>query len=325
MNLHYESEEWPVDGVFRISRGSVTSVCTLRVELREGDLMGRGEGTPYAYFGQSMEGCFEQLEQVRPAVEEGLERADLQDLLPPTAARNALDCALWDLEAKRSGIPVWKTAGLARFEPVTSAYTISVDEPATMAAHASRARQRPLLKVKLGGGDDLPRITAVQAAAPSCRMIVDANEAWSLEDLTHLAPELAKLGVELIEQPLPAGDDADLEGYRGPVPLCADESCRHRASLDSIEGRYQFINIKLDKTGGLTEALLLADAAEEIGLGLMVGCMLGTSLAMAPATIVANRCDFVDLDGPLLLAADRTPAIEYRNSVLMPPLPTLWG
>jgi len=325
VRFHYGSETWSVAGVFRISRGEVTSVETVLVELHDSGSVGRGEGTPYAHFGWTMKATLESLESVRAAVEKGITREELQELLPPGAARNALDCALWDLEAKKSGEPAWRAAGLESFAPIVTAYTISVDEPAVMAARAAEASHRPLLKVKMGGGGDLPRIAAVRQAAPSSGLIVDANEAWDLETLQTLGPQLAELGVQLIEQPLPAAEDECLRDYRGPVPLCADESCRDRSSLDSVVGLYQFINIKLDKTGGLTEALLLAEDARQRGLQLMVGCMLGTSLAMAPGTIIGSQSTFVDLDGPLLLAEDRVPGIHYEGSVMSPPPSELWG
>ena len=330
MRLICRAETWPVTGVFRISRAEVRSVETLLVTVDDaGGFVGRGEGTPYAHFGWTMEGSLASLEEVRTMVEWGITRDELQDMLPAGAARNALDCALWDWEAKMTGVPVWRAAGLQSYGPITTAYTISVDEPEVMAARAAEASRRPLLKVKMGGGDDgredLVRIAAVRQAAQSSALIVDANEAWDLETLQTLAPELADLGVQLIEQPLPAAEDECLVDYRGPVPLCADESCRDRSSLDSVVGRYQFINIKLDKTGGLTEALRLAEEAHARGLGLMVGCMLGTSLAMAPGTIIGARATFVDLDGPLLLAEDRIPGIHYEGSVMYPPPADVWG
>ena len=325
MKIRYRAETWPVAGVFRIARGAVTSVDTLLVELEEDGVSGRGEATPESHYDQRLERCFEQLETVRPRLDSGVSRQQLQELLPAGAARNALDCALWDLEAKKTAVPAWQTAGLERFATITTAYTISVDTVDAMAAQAAKSSGRPLLKIKMAGGEDLERITAVRRAAPSSRIIVDANEAWDMDGLREIAPELAMLGVELIEQPLPAAHDASLSSYESPVPLCADEACLDRSSLDHVEGRYQFINIKLDKTGGLTEALLLAAAAEGRGLRLMVGCMLGTSLAMAPAAIIGNRAEFVDLDGPLLLAEDRDPGIDYQNSLMAPPPPELWG
>jgi L-alanine-DL-glutamate epimerase-like enolase superfamily enzyme len=324
VKIRYRAETWPVAGVFRISRATMTEAETLLVEIEEEGVTGRGEGNPEARYEESNASCAEQLEVLIPLLERGIDRLSLQRLLPSGSTRNALDCALWDLEARHSGGPAWKAAGIDALRPVTSAYTISMDDVETMAGRAAESRNRPLLKIKLGDAEDLDRVRAVRRAAPDSRLIVDANEAWDFDLLRDLAPCLNELGVGLIEQPLPAGRDEALAGYRSPVPLCADESCRDRSSLADCVGRYDYINIKLDKTGGLTEALRLAHEAQLAGLRLMVGCMLGTSLAMAPAMIVAQLCDFVDLDGPLLLARDRTPRITYENSV-MKPQPDLWG
>ena len=329
MRLRSSSETWPVAGVFRIARGAVTSVDVVVAELEDDGLVGRGEGCPESRYREGVAGSLGQLEAVRGRVEAGIGRGELQSLLPPGAARNALDCALWDLEAKRSDQPAWRIAGLGGMEELVTAYTISLDRPEAMGERARSAGERPLLKIKLGGEGGAPadtaRVAAVRDAAPAARLIVDANEAWSLEQLRELAPRLAELGVELIEQPLPASADAALEGFRSAVPLAADESCRDRTSLPAVMGRYQFVNIKLDKTGGLTEALALAEAAAAQGLRLMVGCMLGTSLAMAPAALVGQRCEFVDLDGPLLLASDRVPCIRYDRGVMLPAPRELWG
>jgi L-alanine-DL-glutamate epimerase-like enolase superfamily enzyme len=296
-------------------------------ELREGGLLGRGEAVPYARYGESPEAVVATLEGLAGAVAAGLDREGLARLLPAGAARNALDCALWDLEARRAGRPVWQLAGLGLAPgPVVTAFTLSLDRPEAMAAAARAAGGRPLLKLKLGGQEVLERVRAVRAAVPRARLMVDANEAWSLDQLHHLAPELARLGVELIEQPLPAGADDGLRpGAAGPVPLAADESCHGRDSLERLVGRYQLINIKLDKTGGLTEALRLKAAAEAAGLGIMVGCMVATSLAMAPALLVAQGAAVVDLDGPLLLAVDRVPGLRYESATVYPPEPGLWG
>jgi L-alanine-DL-glutamate epimerase-like enolase superfamily enzyme len=322
-------ETWPVAGVFRISRGAVTSVEVVVVEVEDEGLVGRGEGCPESRYREGTEGCLEQLESVRAHAEAGLDRDELQDLLPAGAARNALDCALWDLEAKRRDAPAWRVAGLRGMQELVTAYTISLDRPETMGQRAGEAADRPLLKLKLGGEGgapaDVARVAAVRQAAPSARLIVDANEAWTIDQLREVAPRLAELGVELIEQPLPSSADDVLEGYQGAVPLCADESCRDRTSLPGVRGRYQFVNIKLDKTGGLTEALALASAAQAADLRLMVGCMLGTSLAMAPAALIGQRCEFVDLDGPLLLAEDRVPCIRYDRGVMLPAPRELWG
>jgi L-alanine-DL-glutamate epimerase-like enolase superfamily enzyme len=322
-------ETWPVAGVFRIARGAVTEVEVIVVEVEDNGLVGRGEGCPEARYREGAAHSLEQLESVRRHAEAGLDRAELQDLLPAGAARNALDCALWDLEAKRRDSPAWRVAGLNGMQELLTAYTISLDRPEVMGEKAKASSDRPLLKIKLGGEggaqSDIARVEAVRKGAPEARLIVDANEAWSLDQLREVAPRLAELGVQLIEQPLPSSADAALEGYRGPVPLAADESCIHRGSLPAVRGRYQFVNIKLDKTGGLTEALALADAAKKDGLRLMVGCMLGTSLAMAPAALIGQSCEFVDLDGPLLLAKDRVPCIRYDQGVMLPAPRELWG
>ena len=295
------------------------------VELVRDGLVGRGEAVPYARYDETTEGVLAALSALRSEVEAGLTRERLQAMLPPGAARNALDCALWDLEAKRAGVRAWTLAGKARLDPVKTAYTISLAPPAAMAEAARAAARRPLLKLKIGGADDLDRVEAVRAAAPKVRLIVDANEALSFDDLRRLAPELARLGVKLIEQPLPAGEDGALEDYDCPVPLCADESIHTRAELDAVAGRYACVNIKLDKTGGLTEALALRAAAMDRGLEIMAGCMVATSLAMAPALLIAQGAAFVDLDGPLLLARDREPGLTYLGSMIEPPPAALWG
>jgi L-alanine-DL-glutamate epimerase-like enolase superfamily enzyme len=262
---------------------------------------------------------------VRGRIEADLDKAALQALMPPGAARNAIDCALWDLEAKRTGVRAWTAAGRARLDPVKTCYTLSLAEPAAMAQAALAAARRPMLKLKIGGPSDLDRVEAVRAAAPNTRLVVDANEALDFEDLRRLAPEFARLGVMLIEQPLPAGQDEELDGYDCPVTLCADESLHTRAELAACAGRYQAVNIKLDKAGGLTEAVLLVDDARHMGMGIMAGCMVATSLAMAPAMIFAQGAEFVDLDGPLLLARDREPGLRYDGSLIYPPDPALWG
>jgi L-alanine-DL-glutamate epimerase-like enolase superfamily enzyme len=295
------------------------------VELASGDLRGRGEAVPYPRYGETPEDVLAAIEAVRGPVEAGLTRDHLQTLLPPGAARNALDCALWDLEAKRAGLRAWNLAGRDRLDPVKTAYTLSLGAPSAMAEAARAAARRPLLKLKIGGPDDLDRVEAVRAAAPKARLIVDANEALSFEDLRRLAREFARLGVRLIEQPLPADADADLKGYDSPVPLCADESIHTRSELDACAGRYACVNIKLDKAGGLTEALALRRAASALGLEIMAGCMVATSLAMAPALLIAQGAAFVDLDGPLLLARDREPGLTYLGSLIEPPPTSLWG
>ena len=325
--LYVRRDTFPIAGTFRISRGSKTEAEVVMAEVVEGCKRGRGECVPYARYGESVEGVAAALEAMAGEVAAGLDRERLRTLMPPGAARNALDCALWDLEAKREGKPAWRLAGLPDApKKLVTCYTLSVDEPARMAEAArQRAPDHPLLKMKLTGEGDLDRVRAVREAVPAVRLVVDANEAWTLDQLKRFAPVLADLGVELIEQPLPAGQDEALRGYRSPVPLGADESCHGLDSLEALKGLYQVVNIKLDKTGGLTEALLLKRAAEAAGFDIMVGCMVATSLAMAPAVLVAQGARFVDLDGPLLLAEDRTPALTYDGAVLHPPAPELWG
>ena len=324
--LTVRRERFPIRGSFRISRGAKTAAEVVVAEIRDGDSVGRGECVPYHRYGETPDGVAAAIAALAPAVAAGLGRAELETLLPAGAARNALDCALWDLEAKLTGVPVWRLAGLeGPPEPVTTAFTLSLDSPEGMAAAARAAADRPLLKLKLTGEGDLERVRAVRAAVPSARLIADANEGWSLTQLHAFAPTLAGLGVELIEQPLPAADDAALVGVASPVPLGADESCHGEVDSVSLARRYQVINIKLDKTGGLTAALRLKRAAEAAGLGVMVGCMVATSLAMAPALLVAQGVRLVDLDGPLLLEVDRVPGLRYQGARVDPPEPALWG
>jgi L-alanine-DL-glutamate epimerase-like enolase superfamily enzyme len=295
------------------------------VELTDGGFVGRGEATPYPRYGETPEQVLAEIEAHRPAIEAGAGRAALQSLMVPGAARNALDCALWDLEAKRAGVRAWTLAGRERLDPVKTAYTLSLAPPDRMAEAARAAARRPVLKLKIGGVDDLDRVEAVRAAAPRSRLIVDANEALDFDALRRLAPDLARLDVKLVEQPLPAGADAELEGWASPVPLCADESLHTRAELTACARRYACANVKLDKAGGLTEALALRAEARTVGLDVMAGCMVATSLAMAPALLVAQGAAFVDLDGPLLLARDREPGLAYLGSMIEPPPPALWG
>ena len=295
------------------------------VELAEGPHLGRGEAVPYARYGEIMGAVLAQIDSARAAIEAGADRAALQGLLPPGAARNALDCALWDLAAKQAGVRAWALAGRPRLDPVKTCYTLSLDTPEAMAEAARQHARRPMLKLKIGGADDLDRVAAVRQAAPRTRLIVDANEGLSFAELTRLAPEFARLDVQLVEQPLPAGEDAVLEGWTSPVPLCADESLHTRAELADCARRYACVNIKLDKAGGLTEALATAAEARALGLEVMVGCMVATSLAMAPAMIVAQGARVVDLDGPLLLARDREPGLAITGSLIEPPPPGLWG
>jgi L-alanine-DL-glutamate epimerase-like enolase superfamily enzyme len=323
--LKAQVERWPIAGAFAIARGSKTEAVVVTVEIAHDGFIGRGESTPYPRYDETPEGVMAEIEAARPFIEGGGHRDGLQAQMKPGAARNAVDCALWDLEAKRGGVRAYELAGLRRLEPLKTAYTLSFAAPDVMADQARANARRPLLKLKIGGPGDLDRVEAVRAAAPKCRLIVDANEGLTFDDLKRLAPDFARLGVMLIEQPLKAGEDAALEGYDGPVPLCADESLHTRAELDLCARRYGVANIKLDKAGGLTEALALKAAAQARGMEIMVGCMVATSLAMAPAVILAQGAAFVDLDGPLLLAEDRKPGLTYIGSMIEPPLPELWG
>ncbi|TYO91345.1 N-acetyl-D-Glu racemase DgcA [Oceanicella actignis] len=325
IRLDLRREAFPLREAFTISRGSRTEQVVVTVTLTEGERRGWAECTPYARYGESVEGVMDAISALAEDIANGMDRAALQAALPPGAARNALDCALWDLEAKRAGRRAWELAGLPEPEPVATAYTLSLDAPERMRRKAAENAGRPLLKVKLGGEGDLERLRAVREGAPEATIIVDANEGWSAETYAELAPEMLRLGVAMVEQPLPAGQDEALAEIARPLPVCADESCHDRASLDALTGRYDMVNIKLDKTGGLTEALALRDEATARGLGVMVGCMMGTSLAMAPATLVAQGARIVDLDGPLLLARDREPPLTYDAAGLHPPPAALWG
>jgi L-alanine-DL-glutamate epimerase-like enolase superfamily enzyme len=293
----------------------------LTVTITRGGVTGRGECVPYARYGETLDSVTAQIEGLSPSVEIDA----LQEALPSGAARNAVDCALWDLAAKTQGLPVWRLANLPQPGPVTSAYTLSLDTPEAMRANAARHAQFPLLKIKLGTPDDMERLEAVRAGAPAARIIVDANEGWSAEVYADLAPHLLRLGVEMVEQPLPVGEDDMLSEIARPLPVCADESCHDRASLGGLAGKYDMVNIKLDKTGGLTEALALRDAARADGYAVMVGCMVGSSLAMAPAVLVAQGVEITDLDGPLLLASDRDTPLVFDGARVSPALPALWG
>ena len=332
-SLSVRRESWPLAEIFRISRGARSSAHTVLVELREGDgaAVGRGECVPYPRYGESVDSVVETIEGLRGDLERGLSREELGGALDAGAARNAIDCALWDLEAKRDGRRAWESlASHSAFPappaPVVTACTLSLDKPEAMRSAAARHAERPLLKVKLDADRVTERVAAVRAGAPRARIIVDANEAWTQETLRRCLPDLAGLGVELIEQPLPAGADGALAGLERAVPIAADESCHTRIDLPALAGRYDVVNVKLDKTGGLTEALALREAAAAAGFGIMVGCMLGTSLAMAPAVLVAQGARFVDLDGPLLLARDREPGLDYRpDGRLLPPPSAVWG
>jgi L-alanine-DL-glutamate epimerase-like enolase superfamily enzyme len=322
--LEFRVEKWPISGTFTISRGAKTEAAVIVAEVTDGESRGRGECVPYARYGESIESVSAEIGRLAPAITEGMDRRALQTLLPPGAARNALDCALWDFEAKAAGRPAAALAGAISLAPVTTAYTLSLDTPENMAA-AARQAARPVLKLKLGGSDDIARLRAIRAAAPDTTLIADANEGWTAANLEENLRACAEAKLALVEQPLPAGDDELLRNIARRVPLCADESFHDLTSFAAIEGKYDAVNIKLDKTGGLTEALLVAEEAERRGLAIMIGCMVATSLAMAPALLLTPRAKFVDLDGPLLLAKDRDNGLRYEGSTVFPATPALWG
>jgi len=311
--------------VFTISRGSRTEARVLTVRVSDGIHAGMGECVPYARYDETLDSVTAEIDGLHGDLSGHMSRQALYDLLPAGAARNAVDCALWDLEAKRAGKRAWELAGLTAPGPQITAYTLSLDTPVRMREQAAKNAFRPLLKIKLGTADDMPRLEAVRAGAPQSTIIVDANEGWSAKVYADLAPHLVRLGVALVEQPLPAADDDALIGMERPVPVCADESCHDRTSLPGLRGKYDVINIKLDKTGGLTEALALREAGLAAGYEVMVGCMVGSSLAMAPATLVAQGAKVTDLDGPLLLAEDRDNALTFDEAGVHPPVAALWG
>lgn len=315
------ADTFPLAEVFTIARGSRTHAHVLRVEIARGGATGQGECVPYARYGESLDSVTALIE----ALPDDIDRATLQDALPAGAARNAVDCALWDLDAKLAGKRVWDLAGLPAPGPEITAFTLSLDTPDKMQAAAARHAHRPLLKIKLGTPDDMVRLEAVRRGAPQAKIIVDANEGWSAEVYADLAPHLGRLGVALVEQPMPAGADDMLAEIQRPIPVCADESCHDRASLPDLKGKYDMVNLKLDKTGGLTEGLALKQAALAQGYSLMVGCMVGSSLAMAPATLLAQGAAYTDLDGPLLLAEDRDPPLAFDAAGVHPPDAALWG
>ncbi|MBV9828160.1 MAG: dipeptide epimerase [Alphaproteobacteria bacterium] len=323
--LRVTRHSWKLAQPFAISRGTKTTADVVVAEVSDGDSRGRGECVPYPRYGETVDDVVKALEGMASKVFSGLDRHELQTAMPPGAARNALDAAFWDLDAKRNYCPVTELCGLPSLKPVITAYTLGLDTPEHMAAAAAQHRQRPLLKLKVTGDGDLERVRAVRQAAPAARLIVDANEGWSAAQYTELAPALAGLGVELIEQPLPAGADDALAELPHPIAVCADEACHTSADLDRLVGKYDAVNIKLDKTGGLTEALKLAAAARQRGFSIMVGCMIGTSLGMAPAMLVAQEAKIVDLDGPLLLASDRAHGLRYDGSTVYPADAALWG
>lgn len=325
VEMYVIADSFPIAGSFTISRGSKTEAKVVTVRLTDGAHVGQGECVPYARYGETVESVVKALSALVPEVADGLDRAELQNRLKPGAARNALDCAFWDLEAKRAGLPVWQLAKLQEPKPLSVTYTLSLGTPESMRAAAEKEAHRPLLKVKLGGEGDVARIQAVRSGAPRSAIIVDANEGWTLDQYKALAPVFLDLGVQLVEQPFPAGADDALLGLERVLPVCADESCHDTASLGALRGKYDAVNIKLDKTGGLTEALLMRDAAVSQGFQIMIGCMVGTSLGMAPAFLVGQGAAFVDLDGPLLLARDREPSIAYDGAVMGLPPRGLWG
>ncbi|NOD95053.1 dipeptide epimerase [Ruegeria sp. HKCCD4884] len=321
MQIEVSRDVFRLAQVFTISRGSRTEAKVLTVRVSDGTHQGWGECVPYARYDETLES----VEAEIAGLPVDFSRQSLMDLLPAGAARNAVDCALWDLECKRAGKRAWDLAGLPVPGPEITAYTLSLDTPEAMQKQAAENAHRPLLKIKLGTPDDMPRLEAVRAGAPESKIIVDANEGWSAEVYADLAPHLVRLGVALVEQPLPAGDDDALIGMDRPVPVCADESCHDRASLPKLKGKYDVINIKLDKTGGLTEALELRKAAIAEGYDIMVGCMVGSSLAMAPATLLAQGAMVTDLDGPLLLAEDRDTPLIFDDAGVHLPVSALWG
>jgi len=325
ISLSVRIEHWPIAGSFTISRGAKTEAVTVVAEVRRGGRTGRGECVPYPRYSESPEATLAALQAMREPLSRGLDREALQTAMPPGAARNALDCALLDLEAKTRGQRVWDLLGRPAPGACVTAYTISLASPETMAAATAQVAHRPLLKVKLGGHGDGERIAAVRKAAPRSELIVDANEAWTSGNLEQNLAACAKAGVTLVEQPLPAGQDEALARIARPLAVCADESVHDRSSLDALRARYDAVNIKLDKTGGLTEALATADVARALGFQIMVGCMVATSLAMAPAMLLAREARFVDLDGPLLLARDRDGGLRYDGSLVYPPDAALWG
>lgn len=325
MHLKTFTQTFACDGVFVISRGARTHAEVVTVEIGDGDIISRGECTPYQRYGETLDSVLVQIESIREAIERDISHQELQNLLPAGAARNAVDCALHDLAAKKAKKPIHQLLGLEKPKSLTTAFTLSLGSPESMYENAFKNATRPLLKMKLGGDGDIERVEAVRSGAPNARLIVDANEAWNVAQYEKMVPALGRLQVEMIEQPFPAGEDSILAELDRPVIICADESCHDRQSLPKLEGLYDMVNIKLDKTGGLTEALALDKAARAAGFKTMIGCMVATSLAMAPAIYVAQNADIIDLDGPLLLAEDRDNPLRYELSTIFPPDPALWG
>lgn len=319
--LEVSSESWPIAGTFTIARGSKTAADVVVVKISENGITGWGEAVPYPRYDETVPQVLASLEAARPAIEAGI----THNLNLSKAAQNALDCALWDWRAKQLGTTVWHLAGLAEPKPIITAYTLSLDTPEVMATAAKAVSSRPLLKLKLGREGDVERLKAIRAAAPNARLIVDANEGWTPDNIAEMLQACKTYGVELVEQPLPAANDEALLNLSRDLVICADESAHGRKTLHQLQGKYDAINIKLDKTGGLTEALALAHEAKAQNFKIMVGCMLATSLAMAPAFLLAQLADYVDLDGPLLLAKDRVPGFRFEGSLMYPPSRDLWG
>ncbi len=319
-----EEKKWPLRKPFKISRDVHTHAGTLVCRVSDGNHTGSGEAAGVSYKGETVTTVRKEIEAIMPQIATGVSRDELQKLMRPGGARNAVDCALWDLEAKRSGRTVWQMLG---WQPhaVTTVYTIGIDEPENMQKDAAAHADFPILKVKVGIGDPLEQIAAIRDGSPGAAIVIDANQAWTVQDLDGYARGLKSLGVEMVEQPLSSAEDEALRDYESPIPLCADESCDTRADLDRLAGLYDLVNIKLDKTGGLTEAIALAEQAEAMGFGLMVGNMLGSSLAMAPAFVIAQRCRYVDIDGPLLQAEDCDHPLQYERGSVEPFSPRLWG
>jgi len=322
--LDAQEQSWPLDKPFRISRGARTEARVVVVTVTDGQHIGRGEAVPIRRYNQSPASVLAQIESIKSR--QCLDRQQIQKLLPAGAARNALDCAFWDLEAKISGKRAWELAKIPIVHEVETSFTISLDTPAAMAAVAKANAIAPILKLKLGGDDpDLARVKAVREAAPAARLLIDANESWTSDHYCKVAPALCQFGIELIEQPFPADADEVLETLDHPVPVCADEGCHTTADLPRLKNRYEMVNIKLDKSGGLTEAMLLTERAREAGFKLLIGCMVCTSLGIAPARVLASNADYVDLDGPLLLARDRDHGLAYENGRIGLPSRQLWG
>jgi L-alanine-DL-glutamate epimerase-like enolase superfamily enzyme len=323
--LVIRAESWPLARPFAISRGVKTAADVVVVEIVENGVRGWAECVPYPRYDETVDSVTAQIEQVRRAIEGEIANAELQTAMPAGAARNAVDCALWDLRAKQAGVSVAELCGLGDLKPEITAETIGIGTPDEMGARAADLKHAPLLKIKMDANDIEARLDAIRAAAPSARLIVDPNEGWSADIVAAKGRYLADIGVEMLEQPVPAGDDEGLRGIESPVALCADEALHTAADLERLQGKYDMINIKLDKTGGLTEALVVRERAEALGFGIMVGCMVGTSLAMTPAVLVAQGVRIVDLDGPLLLKEDRKPGLDFTAGMIHPPMPDLWG